>query len=78
MQVRVPHVYVGTCGRNIAVMLCRRVTRDAVCVGLCARRSPRVLARMRHRVQSCGGGGAAGVPHISRGVLPAGPRQRPR
>lgn len=48
----------------------------AVCVGR-ARRSPRALAHVRHSVQSCGGGGAASVPHISRGVLLAGPDRGP-
>lgn len=75
MQVRIPHVYVSTCGRNIAVMLYWRVTR-AACVGRA--RSLRALAYMRHSVCGvCGGGGAASVPHISRGVLLARPDRGP-
>lgn len=58
MQVRIPRVYVSTCGRNVTVTLYWRVTRAAVCAGR-ARRSLRVFAYVRHSV--CGDVGVAGL-----------------
>lgn len=67
------HVWAGHCGHALAAWhICA-----AVCVGH-GRRSLCALACVRHRVfRVVGVGGAAGVPHISRGVLLAGPDRSP-